>query len=107
MKNNDLTYIGFGVKAGKIIYGIDLIKNSKKQIYIILLCRFASENTKKAAINYAKHSNIDIIMTKEMLLEEIVNKVNCKTAALTDKNLADALKKNCPNFVAVMEDFSI
>lgn len=41
-----------------------------------------------------------------MLLEEIVNKKNCKAAALTDINLANALIKNMVNFETFTEDIN-
>jgi hypothetical protein len=106
LKSSDLAYAGFSVKARKIIYGIEQIKESRTRAYVILLCKSASRNTKKAAANFAKNKNLPLLVTKEMLLEEIVNKKNCKAAALTDINLANALIKNMVNFETFTEDIN-
>lgn len=100
LKSKDLTFIGFSVKARKIIYGLNLIESDKKRKYLMLLCNSASDNTKKAVTDYAKRKNITILITQDILLEEIVNKTNCKSAALTDKNLATAVLENIShNFI--------
>lgn len=100
-KSKDLTFIGFSVKAGKILYGLNIIKEYKKRIYLLILCHCASENTKKAAKLFATKRKIKILITQDILLEEIVNKNNCKTIALTDKNLAVAVLENIShNFIA-------
>lgn len=98
--------MGFSVKARNIIYGIEQIKASKKKMYAILLCRGASQNAKKEAVSFAKSKNIALLITKEIPLEEIVNKVNCKTAALTDENLANALIGSRINFETFTEDIN-
>jgi hypothetical protein len=93
-KGKDITFIGFSVKSRRIVYGINQIINSRKKLYLLILCKSASENTKKEARNFAKNHAIKILITKDILLEEIVNKINCKSAALTDKNLAVAVLDN-------------
>lgn len=93
-KSKDLTFIGFSIKARKIIYGFNTLTESKNKKYLILLCYSASENTKKDVAAYARNNGIKILETKGILLEEIVNKPNCKTAAVTDKGLAAAITEN-------------
>lgn len=87
------TYIGFAVRAGKIVYGINQAETCRKS-QLLLLCRTASENARKQAVDLAKKKNIDLIMTVSDDLENIVNKTNCKTVVITDKNLARAVIEN-------------
>lgn len=96
-RSKDLTFIGFCIKARKIIFGYNTLIESSKKKYLIFLCNSAAENTKKDVISYAKKNNIKLLMTQGILLEEIVYKVNCKTAAVIDKNLAAAVLENISN----------
>lgn len=93
-RSKDLTFIGFCIKARKIIYGYNTLTENNKKKYLILLCGSAAENTKKDVISYAKNQGIKLLETQGILLEEIVNKANCKTAALLDMNLAAAVLEN-------------
>ncbi len=100
-RSKEITFIGFSVKARKIIYGINLISLSRKTIFLLIMCFSAAENTKKEAINLARKKGVKLLVTKDILLEEIVNKTNCKLVALTDKNLAAAVLDNADgNLVA-------
>lgn len=98
-RSKDLTFIGFSVKARKIVYGISLIADYRKRIYLLILCRSASENTKKTVMDFARYNNIKTLVTQDILLEEIVNKPNCKTIGLTDKNLAAAVLENISGYL--------
>lgn len=82
------SYIGFSIKAGKAIFGVDniILKRSK----LILMDTTLSETSKRKLMNYLVKSRIECI---ELDLSEIVPKDNCKAIALTDKNLIDAIKK--------------
>lgn len=82
------SYVGFSIKSGKIIFGVDniILKRSK----LILVDKSLSEVSRRKLNNYLEKSRIECI---EMDLAEIVSKENCKAIALTDKNLTDAIKK--------------
>lgn len=106
-KSKDLTFIGFSIKAKKVIYGLNLIKESRLKFYLLILCHSASDNTKKIAINIANKNKIRLLITHEILLEEIVNKTNSKVIALTDKNLAEAVLQNMSNALKAFDGGNI
>ena len=84
------SYIGFAVRSGKIIYGIDNIEASRKRKYALVLCITASGNLVKNAVRYAEINDIPLVTTMHPL-EDIVYKHNCKIIALLDRNLAKAV----------------
>lgn len=88
-----MTFIGFAIKARKIAFGLNQIESCKKRIYLMIICHSASENTAKAAIALAEKRGAAALMTQGVLLEDIVNKPNCKSAAITDEELAAAIRR--------------
>ncbi len=84
------SYLGFAVRSGKILYGIDSIKQSKKRKYLLVLSPSASENLREKAERYSTDFRVPLVVTNENL-EDIMNKPNCKLAALLDANMAKAV----------------
>lgn len=86
-------YLGFAVKSGKILYGIDNIEVSKKRKYLLVLCPTAGSNLVKNAKFYSEKYEIPLV-TVDSPLENIIYKTNCKIIALLDANMAKAVKEN-------------
>jgi len=93
MQSKAVTFINFAVRARKICMGVNAAEALREKAYLLILCGSASENTKKQALKIAKRKNCVIIESKE-LLSGILNKENCKLAAVLDKNLAQAVMDN-------------
>ncbi|MCL1945016.1 MAG: hypothetical protein FWF56_04350 [Firmicutes bacterium] len=91
--NKLTTYLGFCIKSGKIIYGIDNIISSHKLMYAILYDKSLSQNAISKAKTYAQRNSIPIIEL-DCLLQDILHKPNCKIVSILDKNLANAIM-NC------------
>ncbi len=83
-------YLGFAVRSGKIVYGIDNIERCRKRIYALVLCRTASGNLADKAKRFAERRGLPLVVTEEPL-EDIIYKSNCKIIALLDGNLAKAV----------------
>ena len=88
------TYVGFAKKSRKLAIGSVAVGAAKKNVYLILLCGTASENTSKEASGYARKFSCPIVVCGSVLLSDLVLKENCKIAALLDKNLATAILAN-------------
>ncbi len=86
------TFIGFAIRKRALITGLNSVE-SLKRAYLILVCESASENTKKQALDFARKFNCEAVLCK-IPLEDITGKLNCKIAAVTDKNLAVAAVNN-------------
>lgn len=92
-KNKVETYIGFCVKARKILLGSGVVDTAKSGVFLILVCSTASENTFKLALKYKNRFSCPLVICK-CGLENAVNKPNCKIAAIKDESLAHAIVEN-------------
>ena len=84
-------YIGFSVRKGSVVFGLDSIETYRKKVHLILCSNQLAENSYKKAVAEAEKRNCEIA-TLEGLEEAL--KRNCKVLAICDKQLADAIKEN-------------
>lgn len=82
--------LGFAVKAGKLIYGIDSVEVFGQKLYVIFICDSASERTKEKVLRIASAKNIPVILS-EKELQYAVGRKNCKIVAVKDKQMAQAM----------------
>lgn len=102
-KSKAQTYIGFAIRAGKYRTGFNTVGTLKK-VYLLAVCKTASENSVKDAVKLSKKYRCPLLRTKERTLAEIIFKENAKIIAVTDKSLADAAIKNSEqDFITVQE----
>lgn len=87
---NIASYLGFAVRSGKIVYGIDNVSALKKRAYALVICPTAAINLRESAERYAARKNVPLV-TAERPLAELVFKANCKLVALLDANMAQAV----------------
>lgn len=91
MKTKIETYIGFAIKKGSTVFGVDNIKQYRKKIYLIVYTPDLSHNSLSVLQRICKK--------KECLLKaipnyELLGDKNCKALAICDKSLADAITEN-------------
>ena len=84
------SYIGFSLKARKIIYGYDSILASKKRISLILCDVSLSENSRKKVVRFAEERNIPLYLIEE--LSEYFGEKRIKCVGLTEEHLASAIE---------------
>ncbi len=94
MQSKDLSLIGFALKGRKVVFGLNQIKSCKKRIYLMIICHTASADTCSAALSLAERKGVMVLRTRGAPLEDIVNKPNCKSVAITDEELASAIMKH-------------
>ncbi len=87
------TYIGFAMRSGKYRIGANAVLTLKK-IELLLVCKSASENTRKDVIKLASKHNCQVLITKEKELAEMTHRENSKVMAICDKELAKAIVEN-------------
>lgn len=87
------SYIGFAIKAKKIITGQSLLKHSKEKFYLVLVCSSASKNLINLATNIAQKNECELIVSN-ILLDEVSHIKDVKIMAITDENLSQAIIKN-------------
>ncbi len=92
-KSKAETFIGFSMRAGKVKIGTNAVATLKKA-NLIIVCKTASENTKKEADKFAKKFHCSVIETLNRPLSEFVHKENAKVMAINDKQLSQAILNN-------------
>lgn len=86
------TYLGFAIRSGKIIFGVDKLLESNKKSHLIIICSTQNEKVTNKVIRYAETNNIPYIKLGELVLGDIVSRDNCKVIGVLDLNLAIAIK---------------
>ncbi len=86
------SYIGFAIKARKVIFGYNAILLAKTKKYLFICCNTASHNTIDKIIKLAHKEKCILAMLYQGSLEQITGKINCKVLAISDKNFAVALQ---------------
>lgn len=91
--NKIISYIGFAIKAKKVIVGQSHLKRTDKRLYLVLVCSSASENLIDLAKNLAFKNVCDYIITKPRL-DTLTNIQDVKIIGITDENLSRAIIDN-------------
>lgn len=84
--------LGFAVKAGKVVYGIDSIESAKTRVYLAFMCKSVSENTAEKLVALAQRKLIPVLLC-EKPLEDVVFRKNCKVLGVCDRQMAQAMLK--------------
>lgn len=90
-RNKADTFIGFAVKSGAIVRGVNALDYTKEKIELLLICHTAAKNTVSEAQKISRARGVQLIQLSGTTLESVVNKENCKLCGITDKNLAKAI----------------
>ena len=86
------TYLGFAVKSGKIIFGVDKLLESSKRPHLIIICSTQNEKVSNKVIRYGDSNNVTCIKLDNLVLGDIIGRDNCKVVGILDLNLAIAIK---------------
>ncbi len=86
------TYLGFCIRAGKIVYGMDNIAETKKRVHLLIADCSISENSFKNLLKEKERLGCPLLTTeKSGQLEELLHRPSVKAVAIKDKNLAAAI----------------
>ena len=83
------SYLGFSIRAGKLVMGVNAIECTRKRIYALVMCSSAAKNTRKDAEKLRDRLQVPLCIADN--LAELVKKENCKLCALLDRSLAGAV----------------
>ncbi len=102
-KSKAQTFIGFVMRTGRFKIGVNAVYTLKKA-NLLIVCKSASENTKKESIKLSKRLSAPLLETVNDTLEELTKRENAKVMAITDKDLAKAIIDNSEkDFIALGE----
>lgn len=89
------TYIGFAIRSRQIIYGIDdIIKRDFKGL--VMMSNALAESSANKLKNHVTYAGGQVLSFEAEEFAELFGE-NVKAAAITDNNLAVAIKKNMTN----------
>ena len=89
------TYIGFAIRSRQIIYGVDdIIKRDFKGL--VMMSNALAESSANKLKNHVTYAGGQVLSFEAEEFAELFGE-NIKAAAITDNNLAVAIKKNMTN----------
>lgn len=94
--NKIITYINFAKKSKSIIFGVDDIIKSNK-VELVFISEELAESSKNKVQKFIKTKNITEYLLDKDNFFELIQNTSIKVFGITDKNLANAIKKNFTN----------
>lgn len=85
------TYIGFAIKKGSVVFGVDNIKYYRKKMYLLLYVESLSQNSLDVLKLTAERVGCSLSQIQDY---ETLQRKNCKALAICDKSLANAILEN-------------
>ena len=96
------SYIGFSLKAGKLLYGYESVLASRKKVYLILCDKTLSENSLKKVMRFAAEKTVPLRLTEN--LSDYFGGKAVKCIGFTEENLASAAANQLNNTSEVVTD---
>ncbi len=84
-------YLGFCLRAGKILYGVDDLEVYRKKIHLILVDESLAENSLKRVRKANETFKAPLLTFQSGLLGELLYRPAVKAVAIKDFNLAKAI----------------
>ena len=91
MKSKIETYLGFCVRAGKLVYGVDDIESKRKGIFLLVFDETLGENSLKALLQAQQKFSCPLMIADKEILGAYLHKPAVKATAITDYHLATAI----------------
>ena len=85
------TYLGFCIRARKIIFGVEMIERQKKGVSLLIVDGGIGKNSLKSTMQAKERFACPLLMTEDSLLGELLHRPAVKVVAITDNNLAKAI----------------
>lgn len=86
------SYLGFAIRSGKVIFGVDKLIESKKKPLLVIICSTQNDKVTSKVIRFCSSNNITYFKLKDLILGDIIGRDNCKVIGVLDTNLANAIK---------------
>ena len=96
-KNKIETYLGFCVRAGKIIFGVEMIERQKKGVKLLMADGAIGKNSFKPTVQAHEKFGCPLLITAENELGSLLHRPAVKAIAITDENLAAAIVAEAKN----------
>lgn len=93
MKNKIETYLGFCVKARKVVFGVDNVEKQKKGVVLLIADETLGQNSLKELLKAKEKFDCPLLVAEKDVLGEWLYRAGVKAVAITDKNLASAIMR--------------
>ena len=90
-------YLGFSLRAGKLLFGVDDIETHKKKIHLLLIDAALAENSQKKVYKANEIFKAPLLTVEAGLLGDLVHRPQVKAIAVKDFNLAKAILQAAEN----------
>ncbi len=90
-KNKIQSYLGFCIRARKIIFGAEMIDRQKKGVKLLICDGSIGANSFKSVMKAKERLFCPLYQTEKGQLAEWVCRPNVKAVAITDEHLAAAI----------------
>ncbi len=87
------TYLGFCIRARKIVFGAEMIEKKRKGVFLLVIDGSIGKNSLKIIVRAQEKLQCPLYITEEGALSAWLYKPAVKAAAILDKNLASAMIK--------------
>ncbi|MBQ7879216.1 MAG: hypothetical protein IJ317_01070 [Clostridia bacterium] len=91
MKSKIETYLGFCVRAGKLVYGVDEVEKKKKGVFLIVFDKDLGANSLKTLLQAQAKLSCPLLQADKGILGAYLYKPAVKAVAITDHHLAAAI----------------
>lgn len=85
------SFVGFAVRADKVVWGTDNVLAYKKKLRLVLVSRDLAENALQKLRAYADAKPARLVVLSDVTVAELVHRDGVKAIGITDKNLSDAI----------------
>ena len=92
MNNKIKAMLGFAVKSGKIVFGLDNLLETRKNIKLVVCSPTTSENNKEKLKMLCEYKKWKLVETSEKL-EDLIHRDNCKIVGLIDGGMSSEILK--------------
>lgn len=84
-------YLGFCIRARKIIFGAETIEKQKRGVFLLIVDGGIGKNSLKPTLAAKERLACPMLVTAEGQLGEMLHKPAVKAVAITDNHLASAI----------------
>ena len=85
------TYLGFCIRAGKIIFGVEMIERQKKGVKLLMADGAIGKNSFKPTVQAHEKFGCPLLITAEGQLGALLHRPAVKAVAVKDGHLATAI----------------
>ena len=86
------SYIGFAVRAGDVVFGLDNIMTARRAVHVIVKDSTLGEASLRKLTNYLEHHAIHLVTLEDELLgRDVLRRDKCKIVGILNESLARAI----------------